>query len=202
MGENFNSIEQPAEGNAKQSSSVDWHHLWKGVKDEGTKAGAYLKEKLSQVDTNEIGDKAKHAANEGLKVARGRSDNQEANKISDAATRFIPGAGLLRKGADIAHETGADGKFLEGKKGPLHAPSQKSMQEAGREAINSMIPLPGNDILTKEVLRRTMVKDVGEGAANALTQKRSDKNASDQNNELTEKKIQALLPKITLHTKH
>ncbi len=156
MDDTFNSGEK----NAGQEShkSVDWQHVWKSVQDVGSQAGHAIKKQVDQIDTKELGEKAKHVASEGLKVARGQSDNRQANEISDAASKYIPGAGLIRQGAVIAHETGAEGKVLEGKKGPLHAPSDRTMREAGKEAIGSAIPIPGG-VFANELLNRTGVKD-------------------------------------------
>jgi hypothetical protein len=139
--------------------SFDWHHVWKSVEDAGSKATTAIKKQAEHIDTKELGDKAKHAAVDGLNLARGKSSNKQANEISDAAAKYIPGAGLLRTGADLAHETGAEGKLLQGKKGPLHAPSEKTMKNVGKEAIGTVLVIPGGGILSNEVLNRTGVKD-------------------------------------------
>jgi hypothetical protein len=141
-----------------EHKTFDWQHVWKSVEDAGTQAGNAVKKQVDQIDTKELGDKAKHAASEGLKVARGKSDYKQANEISDAASKFVPGAGLIRKGAELAHETGADGKVLEGKQGPLHAPSDKTLRETGKAALGTAIPIPGM-VLAAEVLNRSGVKD-------------------------------------------
>lgn len=146
------------ESSQNEGSKLDWHHLWKSVEKAGSQAGSAIKKQVDQIDTKELAEKAKHGASEGLKIARGKSDNKQANEYSDAAAKFIPGAGLLRKGAEIAHETGADGKVLEGKKGPLHAPSERTLREASSEAVGTMIPLPGGGIIGNEILNRSGVK--------------------------------------------
>jgi len=156
-----------------EHKTFDWQHVWKSVEDTGKQAGTAIKQHVSQIDTKELGDKAKHAANEGLKVARGQSDNRQANEISDAASKWIPGAGLIRKGAEIAHETGADGKVLEGKTGPLHAPSNRTLTDVGKEAIGTAIPIPGGGILAHEILNRSGVKDKIMSAAMEAAQNHS-----------------------------
>ncbi len=141
-----------------EHKTFDWHKIWKSVEDAGTQAGHAIKEQVDKIDTKELGDKAKHAAGEGLKVVRGKSDNKQANEVSDTAAKYLPGAGLLRQGAELAHETGVDGKVLEGKKGPLRAPSKSSMKEVGKEAIGTAIPVPGG-FLANEVLNKSGAKD-------------------------------------------
>lgn len=138
--------------------TFDWQHVWKSVEYAGAQTGTAIKRQVEQIDTKDLGDKAKHAASEGLKIARGKSENRQANEISDAASRYVPGAGLIRQGAVLAHETGADGKILEAKKGPLHAPSDRTMRELGKEALGTAIPIPGG-VIANEVLNRTGVKD-------------------------------------------
>jgi hypothetical protein len=158
------------EKNAGQDGhkTLNWHHVWKSVEDAGSQAGKAIKKQVEQVDTKELGDKAKHAADVGLKVVRGKSNDKQANQISDAAAKYIPGAGLLRTGAELAHETGADGKVLEGKKGPLHAPSEKTMKNVGKEAIGTMIPIPFGGKIANEVINHSGVKDkIVDGAIDA-----------------------------------
>ena len=155
-------------GQEDTHKTFDWQHVWKSVEHTASQAGNAIKEKAAQIDTRELADKAKHAAGEGLKVARGKSDNKQANEISNAAAQYVPGAGLIRKGAEIAHETGADGKVLEGKKGPLRAPSERTMREASKEAIGTAIPIPGGGLIMNEVLNKSGVKDkVVDGAFDA-----------------------------------
>lgn len=149
-------------------TTFNWQHVWKSVEQAGTQAGNAIKKQASQIDTRELADKAKHVAKEGLNVARGKSENTQANQFSDAAAKLVPGAGLIRQGAEIAHETGAEGKILDGKKGPLHAPSESTMKKASKEAIGSAIPLPGGGLLANEVLNRSGIKDrVIDGAFDA-----------------------------------
>lgn len=152
----------------ESTKTFDWQHVWKSVEEKGSQIGSSLKEHASQIDTKELAEKAKHAAGEGLKIARGKSDNHQANQISDAVSQYVPGAGLLRKGADIAHETGADGKLLEGKKGSLHAPSEQSMKSLGKEAQGTALPIPGG-MIGNELLNKSGLKDkVVDGAFDAV----------------------------------
>lgn len=148
------------ENSTKESGSkLDWHHVWKSVQDAGSQAGQAIKKQVEKIDTKELGDKAKHTAGEGLKALRGKSDNHQVNEISDSAAKYLPGVGLVRKGAEIAHETGVDGKILEGKKGPLRAPSEKTMKEAGKEALGSMITVPGGGKIAGEILNKSGIKE-------------------------------------------
>lgn len=154
--------------------TLDWHHVWKSVEDAGTHAGNAIKSQVNQIDTKDLSDRAKHAASQGLKLVRGESDNRQANEISDAANKYLPGMGLIRKGAEIAHESGAEGKVLEGKKGPLHAPSDKTLRGTAKEAIGTAIPIPGGGRLVNELLNRTGSTDKLIDAAFDSTKKTRD----------------------------
>ncbi len=156
MTDQTKALEKPSAG--ESTKTFDWQHVWKSVEEKGSQIGSSIKQQASQIDTKDLTEKAKHAAGEGLKIARGRSDNHQANQISDAVSQYVPGAGLLRKGAEIAHETGADGKFLEGKKGALHAPSEGSMKSLGKEALGTAIPIPGG-VWANEALNKSGMKD-------------------------------------------
>ena len=156
MGDKASDVEHNLPSNG--GSKLDWHHIWNSVENASSQAGNAIKHQVSQIDTKELADNAKHAASEGLKIARGKSDNKQVNQYSDTAAKYIPGAGLLRQGAEIAHETGAEGKLLEGKKGPLHAPSDRTLKEASSQAVGTIIPIPGGGILGNEILNNSGVK--------------------------------------------
>ena len=91
MGDKTNDGDHLA-GKQDGGSKLDWQHLWKSVENAGTQAGHAVKKQVDQIDTKDLADKAKHVAGEGLKIARGKSDNHEVNQYSDAAARYIPGA--------------------------------------------------------------------------------------------------------------
>jgi hypothetical protein len=197
MGEQFG-VGEKNSGSSDEHKTLDWQHMWKSVEYAGSQAGAAIKKQVEQIDTKDLQEKAKHYGSEGLKVARGHSDNKQANEYSDMAAKFVPGAGLLRKGAEIAHETGADGKVFEGTKGPLHAPSEQTMRGLGSEALGTAIPIPGGGIIGNEVLKQSGVKDrIMDATFDAVKKHGSVEAQNDQKHFADSKQ----LPKVVLEDK-
>ena len=132
----------------------------------------------SHPDLHAMGEQAKGLAKSGLDAVRGRSSNRTVNDVSNTAAPWVPGAGLLRQGANILNETGVEGKVLEGKKGPLKPPSERTMRDAGTHAIGSMIPVPGGGRLLSHLIQQSAAEK-GMDAVVDLSKRRSAQPSAD-----------------------
>lgn len=160
------------------SGGVDWGNLWGKAKETGSKigdkatelthkAGQAIHEKADAmdgkkdgtVDTDKLKEKGKAAGTEGMKAVRGETGNKTVDQISDGVTSYIPGAGLLRKGAQIVKETGAERKVLGDGKGTIHAPSEGTIKKLGTQAVGDMIPVPGGGKIVNEVINKSGLKE-------------------------------------------